>query len=80
MITDAMVSSLHLLPFMLPIPNSTDVTTTLTNLIIDGVASHSSLLDSYVVLHAAFVSSLHKIIGVEFGENLSKVSSTPYDL
>ncbi|RDB25941.1 Suppressor of glycerol defect protein 1 [Hypsizygus marmoreus] len=43
-----------------------DVTTTLTNLIIQGIASHSSLLDSYVVLYAAFVSSLHKIIGVEF--------------
>jgi nucleolar MIF4G domain-containing protein 1 len=36
-------------------------------LVIDGIASHSSLLDSYVVLYAAFVSSLHKILGVEFG-------------
>ncbi|KAG5646977.1 hypothetical protein DXG03_001700 [Asterophora parasitica] len=43
-----------------------DVTTTLTSLIIDSIASHSSLLDSYVVLYAAFVSSLHKIVGVEF--------------
>ncbi|KAF8071844.1 hypothetical protein FPV67DRAFT_1482904 [Lyophyllum atratum] len=42
-----------------------DVTTSLTTLIIDGIASHSSLLDSYVVLYAAFVSSLHKIVGVE---------------
>lgn len=36
-------------------------------MIIDGITSHSSLLDSYVVLYAAFVSSLHKIVGVEFG-------------
>jgi len=43
-----------------------DVTSTLTKLIVDGIASYSSLLDSYVVLHAAFVSSLHKIIGSEF--------------
>ncbi|KAF5367452.1 hypothetical protein D9758_003658 [Tetrapyrgos nigripes] len=43
-----------------------DVTSTLTTLIIDGICSHSSLLDSYVVLYAAFVCSLHKIIGVEF--------------
>ncbi|TFK33233.1 hypothetical protein BDQ12DRAFT_691462 [Crucibulum laeve] len=43
-----------------------DVTTTVTNLIIDGVSAHSLLLDSYVVLHAAFISSLHKIIGIEF--------------
>lgn len=45
-----------------------DVTSTLSKLIVDGIASHSSLLDSYVVLHAAFVSSLHKIIGLEFGK------------
>ncbi|KAG5635726.1 hypothetical protein H0H81_010304 [Sphagnurus paluster] len=43
-----------------------DVTSTITTLVIDGIASHSSLLDSYVVLYAAFVSSLHKIIGIEF--------------
>ncbi|KIM84076.1 hypothetical protein PILCRDRAFT_818381 [Piloderma croceum F 1598] len=43
-----------------------DVTSTLTTLITDGISSHSTLLDSYVVLYAAFVSSLHKIIGVEF--------------
>ncbi|KAF7977509.1 hypothetical protein HWV62_3486 [Athelia sp. TMB] len=43
-----------------------DLTSTLTTLIIDGISSHSVLLDSYVVLHAAFVSSMHKIIGLEF--------------
>jgi nucleolar MIF4G domain-containing protein 1 len=48
--------------FILP-----DVTSLLTTLVTDGIASHSSLLDSYVVLHAAFVSSLHKIVGLEFG-------------
>jgi len=37
------------------------LTLTLTNLIIDGISSHSTLLDSYVVLHAAFISSLHKM-------------------
>ncbi|KAF7336720.1 MIF4G/MA4-domain-containing protein [Mycena venus] len=43
-----------------------DVTSTLTTLIVDGISSHSSLLDSYVVLYGAFVSSLHKIVGIEF--------------
>ncbi|TRM64275.1 hypothetical protein BD626DRAFT_400795 [Schizophyllum amplum] len=43
-----------------------DVMSTLTTLIIDGTSSHSLLLDSYVVLHAAFVASLHKIVGIEF--------------
>ncbi|KXN88612.1 Suppressor of glycerol defect protein 1 [Leucoagaricus sp. SymC.cos] len=43
-----------------------DVTSSITNLVIEGISSHSMLLDSYVVLHAALISSLHKIIGVEF--------------
>lgn len=43
-----------------------DVTSTITRLIINGISSHSILLDSYVVLHAAFVSALHKLVGIEF--------------
>ncbi|PCH42403.1 hypothetical protein WOLCODRAFT_132368 [Wolfiporia cocos MD-104 SS10] len=43
-----------------------DVTSTLTTLIVDGISAHSILLDSYVELHATFVSALHKLIGVEF--------------
>ncbi|KAH7913556.1 hypothetical protein BJ138DRAFT_1081255 [Hygrophoropsis aurantiaca] len=43
-----------------------DVTSTLSSLVIEGISSHSVLLDSYVVLHAAFISSLHKLIGIEF--------------
>ncbi|KAL5526754.1 SGD1 [Sanghuangporus sanghuang] len=42
-----------------------DITSTLTNLIIEGTCSHSILLDSYVALHAGLVACLHKIIGVE---------------
>lgn len=49
-----------------------DVASTLTNLIIDGISSHSTLLDSYVVLHAALISSLHKLIGTAFGTCLTK--------
>ncbi|KAF8525807.1 hypothetical protein BU17DRAFT_74234 [Hysterangium stoloniferum] len=43
-----------------------DVSSTLTKLIIDGISSHSSHLDAFVVLHASLVASLHKIIGVGF--------------
>ncbi|KAI0694615.1 hypothetical protein BC835DRAFT_1415230 [Cytidiella melzeri] len=43
-----------------------DVSSTITTLIIDGISSHSMLLDSYVVLHAAFIATLHKMVGVEF--------------
>ncbi|KIY66079.1 ARM repeat-containing protein [Cylindrobasidium torrendii FP15055 ss-10] len=43
-----------------------DVTSSLTSLIIEGIASHDLLLDSYVVLHAAFIAALYKIMGVDF--------------
>lgn len=43
-----------------------DVTSTLSTLIIDGISSYGMLLDSFVVLHAAFISSMHKLIGIEF--------------
>ncbi|KAF8529830.1 hypothetical protein JB92DRAFT_2782635 [Gautieria morchelliformis] len=43
-----------------------DVTSTLTALIVDGISSHSSHLDSFVVLHASLVTCLYKIIGVDF--------------
>ncbi|KAF7327646.1 MIF4G/MA4-domain-containing protein [Mycena kentingensis (nom. inval.)] len=56
-----------------------DVTTTLTTLIIDGIASHSSLLDSFVVLYAAFVSSLHKIIGIEFAAHFVQSVVAAYE-
>ncbi|KAG6896315.1 hypothetical protein C0992_009105 [Termitomyces sp. T32_za158] len=56
-----------------------DVTTSLTTLIIDGISSHSSLLDSYVVLYAAFVSSLHKVIGVEFAAYFVQNAVSSYE-
>ncbi|KAJ7707589.1 hypothetical protein B0H17DRAFT_1166033 [Mycena rosella] len=56
-----------------------DVTSTLTTLIVDGISSHSSLLDSYVVLHAAFVSSLHKIVGVEFAAYFVQTVVSAYE-
>lgn len=52
---------------------SSDVTETITKLIVDGISSHSMLLDQYVVLHAAFVSALHKLTGIEFGKCLCPV-------
>ncbi|KAK0204844.1 hypothetical protein DFS33DRAFT_1373461 [Desarmillaria ectypa] len=56
-----------------------DVTSTITALIIDGISSHSSLLDSYVVLHAAFVSSLHKIVGIEFAAYFVQTLVSSYE-
>ncbi|KDR78859.1 hypothetical protein GALMADRAFT_244494 [Galerina marginata CBS 339.88] len=56
-----------------------DVTSTLTTLIINGISAHSSLLDSYVVLHAAFVASLHKIIGLEFAAHFVQSTVASYE-
>lgn len=63
--------ALTLKPFLTV--NLPDVTSTLTKLIIDGISSHSTLLDSYVVLHGAFVSALHKLVGIEFGQSTSLI-------
>lgn len=54
--------------------DAVDVTTTLTRLIIDGISSHSTLLDAFVVVHATLVASLHKIVGVDFGTDNGKLS------
>ncbi|CAE6413936.1 unnamed protein product [Rhizoctonia solani] len=43
-----------------------DVTQALTNIILDSVSSTANLLDTFVILHAAFVAAIHKIIGIEF--------------
>ncbi|KAH7335592.1 armadillo-type protein [Rhizoctonia solani] len=43
-----------------------DVTQALTTIILDSVSSSANLLDTFVILHAAFVAAIHKIIGIEF--------------
>lgn len=45
----------------------TDVSTTMTDLVINMISSKSNLLDSFVTLYASFVAALHRIIGVELG-------------
>ncbi|TBU48862.1 MIF4G-domain-containing protein [Dichomitus squalens] len=56
-----------------------DVTETLTKLITEGISSHSILLDQYVVLHAAFVTALHKLIGIEFAAFFVQHVVSSYD-
>lgn len=43
------------------------VTTCLTDLIIETIASSANLIDTFVILYAALTSSLHRIVGLEFG-------------
>ncbi|PFH52934.1 hypothetical protein AMATHDRAFT_73766 [Amanita thiersii Skay4041] len=56
-----------------------DVTSTLTKLIIDGIISYPSLLDSFVALHATLVASLHRLIGVEFAAFFVQVLVYDYE-
>ncbi|KAI0833472.1 ARM repeat-containing protein [Trametes gibbosa] len=56
-----------------------DVTETLSNLIVDGISLHSMHLDQYVVLHAALVSALHKLVGIEFAAFFVQRVVTCYD-
>ncbi|WVR06094.1 hypothetical protein IAU60_003122 [Kwoniella sp. DSM 27419] len=44
-----------------------DVSTALTNLIIQMVSNKANLLDSFVALYATLVGALHRVIGMEFG-------------
>ncbi|EJD49082.1 hypothetical protein AURDEDRAFT_85439 [Auricularia subglabra TFB-10046 SS5] len=56
-----------------------DVTSTLTTLIIDGIASHGAHLDSFVVLHAALVGALHRLVGIEFAAHFVQAAVERYD-
>lgn len=42
------------------------VTSTITQLILDTITARSNLIDTFVILHAALVAALHKVVGVEF--------------
>jgi hypothetical protein len=44
-----------------------DVSSNLTSLLIEGISLHAVLLDSHVALIAAFVTTIFKIIGQDFG-------------
>ena len=46
-----------------------DVTASITSFVIESISAHSALLDSYVILHVALISSLHRLVGVEFGRD-----------
>ncbi|KAH9015184.1 hypothetical protein EDB84DRAFT_1634669 [Lactarius hengduanensis] len=56
-----------------------DVTTSITSFVIEVVSAHSALLDSYVILHAALVSSLHRIIGAEFAASFVQSVVSSYE-
>lgn len=46
----------------------TDVTATLTDIILTSISQKSNLLDSFVITYATIVASLYRLIGIEFGK------------
>ncbi|CAE6533419.1 unnamed protein product [Rhizoctonia solani] len=56
-----------------------DVTRALTSIILDSVSSSANLLDTFVILHAAFVAAIHKIIGIEFAAYFIEHTVSSYE-
>ncbi|KZV97483.1 ARM repeat-containing protein [Exidia glandulosa HHB12029] len=56
-----------------------DVTNSLTTLIIDGISSHGAHLDSFVIIHAALVGALHRVVGIEFAAHFVQCVVEKYD-
>lgn len=46
------------------------VTSTLSNILISIVCDPSSLLDTFMILHAGFVAGIYKLIGIDFGAHI----------
>lgn len=46
------------------------VTSTLSNILISIVCDPSSLLDTFMILHAGFVAGIYKLIGTDFGAHI----------
>jgi nucleolar MIF4G domain-containing protein 1 len=53
----------------------TDVTSSLTELILTSISQKSNLLDSFVILYAVVVGSLYRLIGIDFGKLLKMVTA-----
>ncbi|KAK5086793.1 suppressor of glycerol defect [Lithohypha guttulata] len=47
-----------------------DVTTALIDLLLAAFSIHSALQNTFIILHAAFVAALHKILGADFGAEI----------
>ena len=46
------------------------VTSTLTELLLDLMSDRTGLNDTFIILHAAFISAIYKVIGTPFGAHL----------
>ncbi|KAI9885261.1 MAG: hypothetical protein M1823_002930 [Watsoniomyces obsoletus] len=46
------------------------VTSVLTSILVDLIADKSSLQDTFLILHAGFITAVHRIIGTDFGATI----------
>jgi len=60
-----------------PLTHGLDMTISITSFVTESITAHSALVDSYVILHAALITRLHRVVGVEFGR--SALFATRYD-
>jgi hypothetical protein len=44
------------------------VTSTITDLILNSIALHANLNDTFAIINAAFIAALYTVIGLEFGK------------
>ncbi|KAG8700061.1 suppressor of glycerol defect [Ceratobasidium sp. 394] len=56
-----------------------DVTQALTRILLDSISSSANLLDTFVILHAAFIVAMHKIIGIEFAAYFVEQTVSSYE-
>jgi nucleolar MIF4G domain-containing protein 1 len=57
-----------------------DVTSILTSLLLTVLSSQQTLLDTFVILHAGFVSALYRLVGVDFGASLIQTLVERFDV
>jgi nucleolar MIF4G domain-containing protein 1 len=55
------------------------VTSALIDLIIGLICDRASLMDTFIILHAGFVSAVYKVIGTQFGAQLLERMVTDFD-
>ena len=56
-----------------------DVTSILTNILLNLLAAQHVLLDTFVILHAGFVAALYRVVGLDFGAHLVQTLVERFD-
>jgi nucleolar MIF4G domain-containing protein 1 len=57
-----------------------DVTSALTTLLLNVLSAQQTLLDTFVILHAGFVSSLYRLVGLDFAAHVIQTLVERFDV